>query len=138
MSPNTAGGDCSEYLPSFSSPSTPFFRSTRPSLPNPAAAVRVVIPGATRYGPSPVKPRASNPADPGQYASPRNATGSASYFHSRSPVSGTSAYTPSGAVTYITPLTTIGTASDPGFPVRNVQAALRRPTFDASTCRKGE
>ena len=129
-SPNTAGGDCSAYRPSFKSPSTPFFRSTRPSLPNPGAGFPVVTSSASRYGPFPANTRECKPPDPGQYASPRRATGDASYFQSNSPVSGTSAYTPSGAVTYMTPSTTIGTASDPGFPVRNVHASLQ--AFDVA------
>ena len=86
----------------------------------------------------PANTRECRPPVPCQYASPRRAIGAASYFHSNSPVSGTSAYTPSGAVTYITPFTTMGMASDPGFPVRNVHAGFSRSTFSASICRNGE
>src|ERR1022692_2451049 len=105
-SPNTAGGDCNAYLPSFRSPSTPFLRSTRPSLPNPGAGFPVVTSSASRKRPLPVNTRGCKlPAPgqyarsgcklpaPGQYARPRRATGAASYFQSNSPVSGTSAYT---------------------------------------------
>ena len=88
-SPNTAGGDCSAYRPSFRSPSTPFFRSTRPSLPNPGAGFPVVTSSANRNGPLPVNTRECRPPAPGQYASPRRATGDASCFQSNSPVSGT-------------------------------------------------
>src|SRR5436309_1572749 len=137
-SPNTAGGDCSAYRPSFKSPSTPCFTSKRPSFPKPGAGLPVVTSSANRNGPLPANTRECKPPDPGQYASPRRATGAVSYFHSSSPVSGTSAYTPSGAVTYITWSTTIGTASDPGFPVRNVQASFSRATFAASICRSAE
>src|SRR5215831_4539230 len=137
-SPKTAGGDSSAYRPSFKSPRTPAFRSTRPSLPNPGAGFPVVASSARRNGPLPAKTLEWSPPVPFQYASPRSAVGAASYFHRRSPVSGTSAYTPSGAVTYITPSTTIGTASDPGLPVRNVQAGVRRPTFSARICRNVE
>ena len=65
------------------------------------------------------------------YTNGESGMGEASYFQSSSPVSGTSAYTPSGAVTYITPLTTIGMASEPGLPVRNVQASFSRSTLPA-------
>src|SRR5579864_6600824 len=130
-SPKTAGGDSSAYRPSFRSPRTPFFRSTRPSFPNPGAGLPVLTSSARRNGPFPANTRACKPLAPGQYARPRKATGVASYFQSNSPVSGTSAYTPSGAVTYITPSTTMGMASDPGFPVRNVHATFKRSTLPA-------
>src|ERR1700674_2458648 len=137
-SPNTAGGDCNTYLPSFKSPSTPFFRSTRPSLPKPGAGFPVVTSSARRYGPLPAHTRACKAADHGQYDRPRSATGDASCFQSKSPVSGTSAYTPSGAVTYITPPMTTGTASDPGLPVRKVHAGWRRSTFPVLIWRSEE
>src|SRR5206468_2561171 len=124
-SPNTAGGDWTSYGPSSRSPSTPFFKSTRPWLPNSGAGFPVTTSTANRKCPFPAKTRGCRPGDPGQYASPRRAMGAASYFQSSSPVSGTSAYTPSGAVTYITPFTTIGIASEPGWPARNVQASVR-------------
>src|ERR1039458_3611677 len=78
------------------------------------------------------------PPPPGQYASPRSATGAALYFQSNSPVSGTSAYTPSGPVTYITPAITIGTASEPGFPMRNVHPSFSCSTLLVLICRKEE
>src|SRR5258708_27134247 len=134
-SPNTAGGESKAYRPSFRSPSTPAFKSTRPSLPNPGAAFPVVTSSANRKCPLPANTRGCELAAPGQYASPRKAIGDPSCFHSNSPVSGTSAYTPSGAVTYITPSTTIGMASDPGLSVRNVHALFTRPTLAASICR---
>ena len=98
----------------------------------------MVTSSASRYGPLPVNTRECRPPDPGQYARPRSATGAASYFQSNSPVSGTSAYTPSGAVTYMTPSMTIGTASDPGLPVRKVHAGCSRSTLPASICRRAE
>src|SRR5579863_5822955 len=136
--PNSAGGDCNAYLASFKSPNTPAVRSTRPSRPNPGAGLPVVTSSANKKGPFPANTRECSPPDPGQYASPRRATGAASNFHSNSPVSGTRAYTPSGAVTYITPSTTIGTASDPGLPVRNAHARFSRATFPVSICRSEE
>jgi hypothetical protein len=45
-SPNTAGGDCNAYRPSFKSHSTPDFKSTRPSFPNPGAGFPAVAPSA--------------------------------------------------------------------------------------------
>src|SRR5271169_3181193 len=130
-SPNTAGGEFNAYNPSFKSPSTPFFRSIRPSSPNPGDGLPVVTSSANRNCPFPAITRGCKLAVPGQYANPRMATGVASYFQSNSPVSGTNAYTPSGAVTYMIPSTTMGTASDPGFPVRNVHASLSRSTLPA-------
>src|ERR1035437_4131391 len=137
-SPNTAGGDCKTYIPSFKTPSTPFFKSTRPSLPKPGADFPVVTSSARRYAPLPTNTRGCKPPDPGQYARPRSATGDASCFQSNSPVSGTSAYTPSGAVTYMTPPFTNGTASDPGLPVRKVHAGWRRSTLPVWICRREE
>src|SRR2546422_10246286 len=128
-SPKTAGGDWSSYRPSSRSPSTPLFKSMRPWLPNSGAGFPVTTSTANRKCPFPANTRGCRPADPGQYASPRRAMGAASYFQSSSPVSGTSAYTPSGAVTYIMPFTTIGIASDPGLPVRNGQASLSLSTL---------
>src|ERR1039457_742493 len=137
-SPNTAGGDCSTYLPSVRAPSTPFFKSTRPSLPKPGADFPVVTSSARRYAPLPTNTRGCKPPDPGQYARPRSATGDASCFQSNSPVSGTSAYTPSGAVAYMTPPITTGTASDPGLPARKVQAGWRRSTLPVLICPREE
>src|SRR5205823_2037814 len=65
-SPKSAGGDCNAYRPSFKSPSTPFFRSTRPSLPNPGAGFPVVISSASRNGPFPANTRECSPPAPGQ------------------------------------------------------------------------
>ena len=137
-SPKTAGGDSNAYRPSFKSPSTPCFKSTRPSFPNPGAGLPVVTSRPNRNGPLPANTRECRPPVPLQYASPRSAIGAAVYFQSNSPVSGTSAYTPSGAVTYITPSTTMGMASDPGFPVRNVHAGFSRSTLSVRICRNGE
>ena len=38
----------------------------------------------------------------------------------------------------MTPSTTMGTASDPGLPVRKVHASLRWSTLAVWICRKGE
>src|SRR5579872_3341529 len=81
-SPNTAGGESNSYRPSFRSPSTPFFRSTRPSSPNPGAGLPVVTSSANRKYLLPANTRACRPPAPGQYARPRRATGDAPYFHS--------------------------------------------------------
>src|ERR1700722_13547997 len=90
--------------------------SSSPSLPKPGSTFPVLAFSAMSLRPTVNKMRGGLLLSPGQYATPRRegAPSETGYSQSFLPVSGSRATTRSAAGTYMTPLTTIGVASELG------------------------
>lgn len=109
----------------------------RPPPPPPPRAAGAAASPATGMSPSSVGIRAAPLPPAGDAASAANDPGGTN-FQTCWPVTASTAYTPFGALKYMTPSTTIGALAKRPEPVRKVHARFNCCTFDVLICVSGE